>query len=179
MSFCLVNLLNLSLVNTVPLSVNNISGNPCVAKIGQSWSVANVEVALFVTGFWKTDQIVTLGLFHFIGSANGYTCTLHINSVITGLGWLVCFSRATFADPVNLWLRQWDPWRAPHGRHECEIHPSNRKTSTNAIQACVGLWLAFLGPIASQMVLTEGLTRFRLSTHPFYLLLPPIMCQLW
>ena len=31
----------------------------------------------FVAGFWKTDQIVTLGLFHFIGPANGYTCTLH------------------------------------------------------------------------------------------------------
>ena len=38
------------------------------------------------TGFWKTDQIVTLGLFHFIGPANGYTCTLHIHSTIIRLG---------------------------------------------------------------------------------------------
>ena len=54
-----------------------------------------------MTGFWKTNQIVTLGLFHFIGPANSYTCTLHIHSAITRLGGLVCFSRITFADPVN------------------------------------------------------------------------------
>ena len=52
-------------------------------------------VCVCVTGFWKTDQIVTLGLFHFIAPANGYTCTLHIHSAITRLGWLVCFSRAS------------------------------------------------------------------------------------
>ena len=40
----------------------------------------------YVTGFWKTGQIVTLGLFHFIGPANGYTCTLHMHSAITRLG---------------------------------------------------------------------------------------------
>ena len=39
-----------------------------------------------VTGFWKTDQTATLGLFHFIGPANSYTCTLHIHSAITRLG---------------------------------------------------------------------------------------------
>ena len=26
-------------------------------------------IIYYVTGFWKTDQIVTLGLFHFIGAA--------------------------------------------------------------------------------------------------------------
>ena len=36
-----------------------------------------------------------------------------------------------------------------HGRQWCEIHPSNRETSINAIQACLGLWLALLEPIAS------------------------------
>ena len=41
---------------------------------------------VYVTIFWKTDQIVTLDLFHFIGLANGDTCTLHIHSVITMLG---------------------------------------------------------------------------------------------
>ena len=30
-----------------------------------------------MTGFQKTDQSVTLGLFHFIGPANGYNRTLH------------------------------------------------------------------------------------------------------
>ena len=55
---------------------------------------------IYVTGFWKTNQIVTLGLF-FIGPANGHTRTLHIHSAITRLGGLVCFSRASFANPVN------------------------------------------------------------------------------
>ena len=41
---------------------------------------------VFVTGFWKTDRIVTLGLFHFIGPANGYTHTLHIRTAIIRLG---------------------------------------------------------------------------------------------
>ena len=40
---------------------------------------------IYVTGFWKTDQNVTLGLFDFIGPANGYTHTIHIHSVITRL----------------------------------------------------------------------------------------------
>ena len=102
-----------------------------------------------MTGFWKTDQIVTLGLFHFIGPANGYTCTLHIHSAITRLGWLVCFSRASFADPLNSWLRQLDPWRALCGRHGCNVYPNDRETSVDAIQPCLGLWLALLGPIAS------------------------------
>ena len=104
---------------------------------------------LNVTGYWKTDWIVTLGLFHFICPANSYTCTLHIHSAITGLGWLVCFSRVSFADPVNAWQRQWDPWRALHERDGSEIHFSDGEMSINAIQACVGLWLALLRPIAS------------------------------
>ena len=29
----------------------------------------------YVTGFWKTDQNVSLGLFHFIAPANSYTPT--------------------------------------------------------------------------------------------------------
>ena len=41
---------------------------------------------IYVTGFWKTDQIVTLGQFHFIGPANGYTHTLHIHTAIIRLG---------------------------------------------------------------------------------------------
>ena len=41
---------------------------------------------IYVTGFWKTERIVTQGLFHFIVPANGYTCTLHLHSAITRLG---------------------------------------------------------------------------------------------
>ena len=38
-----------------------------------------------VTGFWKPNRIVTLGLIHFIGPGNGYTCTLHITVPLSGL----------------------------------------------------------------------------------------------
>ena len=86
-------------------------------------------IPIDVTGLWKTDQIVTLGLFHFISPANGYTCTLHIHSTVTRLGELVYFSRASFANPVNSWLRQWDPWGMLYGRHGSEIHPSDGETS--------------------------------------------------
>ena len=58
-------------------------------------------VILYVTRFWKTDRIVTLGLFYLIGPANGYNCTLHMHSAITTLGRQVCYSRTSFADPVN------------------------------------------------------------------------------
>ena len=137
------------------------------------WACTKGQLYSYVTGFWKTNRIVTLGLFHFIGLADGYSCTLHIHSAIARLGGLVCFSRASFADPVSSWLRQWDPWRALHGRHGSEIHPSDRERSVSAIQACLDLWLALLGPIASSNGPNE---RFNLppASHP-----PPIMCHQW
>ena len=91
--------------------------------------VCNPDNYIFVTGFWKTGQIVTLGLFHFIGPTNSYTHTLPTHSGITRLSWLACFSRVSFADPVNLLLRQWDPWMTLHGRHGSEIYPSDWETS--------------------------------------------------
>ena len=52
-----------------------------------------------MTEFWKTDQTVTLGLFHFI-CPNSYTHTLpiqcHYQAWLTGL-----LFRASFADHVN------------------------------------------------------------------------------
>ena len=48
--------------------------------------IATYILYSYVIGFWKIEQIVTLGLFHFTGPANGYTCTLHIYSAITRLG---------------------------------------------------------------------------------------------
>ena len=44
------------------------------------------SICVYVTGFWKTDRNVTLGLFHFIGPANGYTHILHIHTAIVRLG---------------------------------------------------------------------------------------------
>ena len=103
----------------------------------------------YVTGFWKTDWIVTLGLFYFIGPANVYTYTLHIHSAITRLGWLVCFSRASFANPVISWLRQWDSWGHYMEGMGLILTPVFRGDVSDAIQACLGLWLALLEPIAN------------------------------
>ena len=107
-----------------------------------------------MTGFWKTDRIVTLGLFHFIGPANGYTCT-HIHSAITRLGWLVCFSRASFTNPVNSWIRQWDPWRVLHGRHGSEIHPSDSEASFRPSKHVWAYGWHFLDSQLVQIVLME------------------------
>ena len=41
-----------------------------------------MKMISFVIGFWKTNQIVTLGVFHFIGPANSYTHMLSIHSAI-------------------------------------------------------------------------------------------------
>ena len=51
-----------------------------------AYSTSWVRCLLYVTGFWKTDRNVTLGLFHFIGPANAYTHTLHIRTAIIRLG---------------------------------------------------------------------------------------------
>ena len=42
------------------------------------WQKAHKLLILYVTGYWKTDQNVTLGLFHFIGPADSYTHTLPV-----------------------------------------------------------------------------------------------------
>ena len=77
-----------------------------------------------------TNQIVILGLFHFIGPANGYTHnTLPIHSTITRLGYIVYFTRASFANHVNSQLQQQDPWKALNGMHWFEIDPSGSETS--------------------------------------------------
>ena len=116
-------------------------------------------ISLNVTGFLKTDWTVAQGLFDFIGPGNGYTCTQlqYTYSAITRLGWLVCFSRARFANPLNSWLRQWDQWRVLHGRLGCEIHISDRETSIYTIEAWLGLWLALLEPLASPNSTDQGI----------------------
>ena len=112
-----------------------------------------------------------------IGPANGYTCTLHINSAIIRLGSLACFSRVTFADPVNSWLRQWNPWKVLHGRHGSEIHPSDGEiVSPMPFKHVWTYSLHFWDPKLLQTVLTEGLTCLRLPTHLLHppLPLPPV-----
>ena len=114
----------------------------------------------------------TIGLFQFIGPANGYTHTLRIHSAITNLGYLVCFSRVSFANSTNSQLRQWDPWRALHGRHGSEIHPSNRETTFGPFEH--NGW-HFCNSQLVQTVIMEGLTWLQLPTLPLHLphLLPP------
>ena len=72
-----------------------LSQLPINQQKSQNFSTSND--LQYVTGFWKTNQIVTLALFNFIGLANSYMHTLPILIVITRLGWLVCFSRASIA----------------------------------------------------------------------------------
>ena len=102
-----------------------------------------------MTGYWKTDHNVTLGQLHFISPANSHTHALSMHCCITGLSWLVCFSRAGFADRVKSRLRQWDPWRTLDGRYGSDIHPCVGETSLKALQSCLGPWLALLGLIAT------------------------------
>ena len=84
---------------------------------------------LFVTGFWKTDQNVTLGQLHFLGPANSHTHTLSMHCCNTRLSCLVCFSRADFAEHMKSQLRQWNQWRALDGRYGSDIHPCVVETS--------------------------------------------------
>ena len=78
-----------------------------------------------VTGFWKTNQIVTLGLFHFIGSANGYTLVHYTYTVplLALVGWFaslewVCwpceFMTETVGPMEGATWKAWD-WNSPQG----------------------------------------------------------------
>ena len=96
---------------------------------------------LYVIGYWKTDQIVTLGLFHSIGPPDSYTRTLSMHCCIDRLSWLVYFTGADFADHVKSRLRQWGPWRGLDGRYGSHFHPCVSKTSLKTLQACLGLWV--------------------------------------
>ena len=56
------------------------------AEIDQQLLLPGARADAYATGFWNTDQIVTIGLFHFIGPTNGYTRTLHSHSASISLG---------------------------------------------------------------------------------------------
>ena len=57
--------------------------------------------SVYVTGYWKTDHNVTLGLLYFIAPANSHTHTLPVHCYIKRISLLVCFSRAGFANHVR------------------------------------------------------------------------------
>ena len=98
-------------------------------KLFLNWTAMGIWANVYVTGFWKTDQNITLGQLHFLGPANSHTHTLSMHCCNTRLSCLVCFSRADFADHVKSRLRQWDPWRALDGRYGSDIHPCVSETS--------------------------------------------------
>ena len=54
--------------------------------------IKSTMCAMYVTGFWKTDQIVTLGLFHFIGPSTlvHYTYTVQLPGLVA---WSACLER--------------------------------------------------------------------------------------
>ena len=107
------------------------------------------EKVIYVTGYWKTDHVRTLGQLLFIGPGNSHTHTLPVHCCINGLSWLVCFSRPGFADHVKSRLRQWDRCRALDGRYGSDIHPCYGEMSLKALQSCLGLWPVLLGLIAT------------------------------
>ena len=88
-----------------------------------------VFLKLYVTGFWKTDQNVTLDLLYFIGPANSYTHTLPFIVALPGLAYTGLLFKGSFANYVNSQLRKWGPWRALHRKHGSEIYPSGSETS--------------------------------------------------
>ena len=138
--------------------------------ICQSFSINCHNRVIYVIGYWKSDHNVTLGQLHFIGPANSHTHALSMYCCINGLNWLVCFSKAGFANRVKSQLRQWDPWRALDGRYGSDIHPCVGETSLKALQSCLGLWLALLGLMATP---NSPIGRYNppLASHP-----PPPTC---
>ena len=87
-------------IDALRMNLENFSGT-CVTSC--SYMCTDLKVILIVNLYpfrmietsysdiicdwiWKTDRIVTLALFHVIGLANGYTCTVHIHSAISRLG---------------------------------------------------------------------------------------------
>ena len=106
------------------------------------------------------------------------SCTIHALSMhccIIGLSWLVCFSRAGFANRVKSRLRQWDPWRALDGRYGSDIHPCIGGTSLKASSLVWAYDWHFLDSQLLQTVQLEDITCLRLPTHP----LTPYMCNPW
>ena len=58
-----------------------------------------------MTGFWKTDRLITLGLFHFIGPVNGYTL-IHYTYTVQLPG-LVDRSAVLKRVLLNLYIHDW------------------------------------------------------------------------
>ena len=68
------------------LCTSMITPHTSVPPMGFLVQNANIQLTIiscsyiYVTGFWRTNQNVTLGLFHFIDPANSYTHALRTHS---------------------------------------------------------------------------------------------------
>ena len=73
---------------------------------------------IYVTGYWKTDRNVTLGLFHFIGPADSHTHSLPMHCALIGLAdWsafleLVCEIMTETMGPMEGFI--WEVWSDIH-----------------------------------------------------------------
>ena len=84
-----------------------------------------------MTGYWKTDQNVTLDLFYFTTIANIATLIYHLCKVtLPGLAnWSTFFPIPSFANHVKLRLRHWCLQGAPDGGYGSKTGPSVSETS--------------------------------------------------
>ena len=101
----------------------------------------------YAIGFWKTDQIVTLGIFHVIDPTNSYTSILHIHSAINNTWLTGLLSWSKFCRPCKFMTETMAPiLRVLHGKHICEsgIHPSDSEMSLRPSKHVLGQWLALL-----------------------------------
>ena len=98
-------------------------------KVKVQWLLSCI---IKVTGFQKTNQNVTLGLFHFIGPSNGYTHTLPFTVALPSLADWSAFPE-NFTDHVKSWLKQLGSWTALEERHGSEINHSFSKMALKLI----------------------------------------------
>ena len=76
-----------------------------------------ISATLIVTGFWKTNQIITLGLFHFICPDNSYTHILphsqcHYQAWLIGLFFYSKFCRPYKFTTKTIGLMERTTWKA-------------------------------------------------------------------
>ena len=118
--------------------------------------------------FWKTDQTVTLGLFHSIGPANAYTYTLS-TVLLPGLSDWSAFLRQVFPTPL---IHNWD--NRTHGRHCLKFTPLIVRHSL--VHICVYCWYILDSNSPNSII---GGFNPPPAAHPLLLPTHPFMCHLW
>ena len=119
---------------------------------------------LNVTEFWKTNQTVTLDLFHFIGPVNRHSFTMHsqwhYQAQLIGL-----LFQSRFCQPCKVTTETIRPMIAVHGRHGSEIDSSGSEACLRPSRHAWTYGWHFLDSYLVKIVLTEGTTHLRLFIH--------------